>query len=350
MERSITLNGTQANWMSTGVAVRRGEIFDVRASGEIQFAWGGWGRNPDGCDHTGRSEAPARNWDSKEWGVHPAGSCVKNSLVLRVGNTLLQGGTYRAHSAPEDGEILVSCNDNHPQDNKGAWTVHLRTGLALYQQLLFVVQAPKLAPNLESQLRNLEKDIMGVTGRLLRPQFRIVHVPQPVSPAEFHDYGDKLRFIAFYSRAFHDHMVRQHRLDPRAFDGIIRLYDHPASHPTGFVGNTWKFWSDNKDFGYAQGNLPGYIAMPLQTNRPDALGLAVLHEYLHMLDHRFEEVGVPQFANPDDRWKNAIPPGDKADTSHGMYYMNMLRMLENRATPVPFGRLHGRFGKVLPAT
>ena len=59
MERDIVLNGTQGGWVRTGLAVRRGEIFDVQASGEIQFAWGGWGRGPDGTDHTGRSEAPA---------------------------------------------------------------------------------------------------------------------------------------------------------------------------------------------------------------------------------------------------------------------------------------------------
>ena len=351
MERDITLNGTQANWVGTGIAVRRGEIFDVRASGEIQFAWGGWGRTPDGVDHAGHgAESPARNWDSKEWGTHPAGNCVKNSLVLRVGNTVLQGGCYRAHSAPEDGEILVSNNDNHPQDNKGSWNVHLRTRLALHQRLLFIVQAPTLDPNIAVRLRHLEQDIAGATGGLVRPQFQLVHLPLPLTPNEFYDFGGQYRFIAFYSRALHDAMVRTPRIDPRTFDGIFRLYDHPSSMPTGFKGNTWAFWSDNPDFGFTKGLLPGYVGMPLQSSPIQSLGYTVLHEYLHLLDIRFGEMAVPQFANPDDRWKNAIPPGDKSDTTHGAYYMNMLKMLENRATPVPFGLLHGRFGRVLPAT
>lgn len=350
MERDIVLNGTQGGWVRTGLAVRRGEIFDVQASGEIQFAWGGWGRGPDGTDHTGRSEAPARNWDSPQWGAHPAGDCVKNSLVLRVGNTVLQGGGYRAHSAPEDGEVLVASNDNHPQDNGGAWKIHLRSGLALHQRLLFIVQAPALDPGITSRLRLLEQDIAGATGRLVRPQFTVIHVPQPVGANELQDYGGNLRFIAFYSRALHDLMTRQYRIDPRTFDAIFRLYEQPAGKPSGFMGNTWQFWSDNPDWGNAKGNLPGYTGMPLQNNPPQSQSGSVLHEYLHMLDHRFGEAGVPQFANPDDRFKNAIPPGDPNDKSHGAYYMNTLKMLENRATPVPFGRLHGRFGKVLPAT
>jgi hypothetical protein len=103
-------------WTRTGLQVRRGQLLQIAARGEIQLSNDDQDSASPGGAHSGRgaSGAPLRD--------HPAGA-----LVGRVGGTVfLVGDGARAVRMPADGELLLGVNDDHMPDNRGSYTVTVR--------------------------------------------------------------------------------------------------------------------------------------------------------------------------------------------------------------------------------
>jgi hypothetical protein len=121
----FTLSGQEYGWIDTGIEVAAGQRVEVTASGKISFAKGAFGQ-PEWWRCPGENtERPARNWDSPQYGKHPAGDETKNSLVFQIGGQTTQVGDGASFDAPAAGRILLTNNDNHCSDNQGSWTVHI---------------------------------------------------------------------------------------------------------------------------------------------------------------------------------------------------------------------------------
>lgn len=117
MSQDIVLKGTQQGWVSTGIRVNMGDEIHVTASGKIRFFAIGYERDPDGKDEHGKEEVAPNG--------HPAPGLVRNSLVFRIGDKLLQGGTNAKLIVLESGDLEMSNNDDYCRDNGGSWNIRV---------------------------------------------------------------------------------------------------------------------------------------------------------------------------------------------------------------------------------
>lgn len=140
------LPGNYQGWFDINYTAWKGETLTLTAGGQIGFAWGGWNRGPDGRDENGLVQSPARQWDDGH-GRHPAGDLVKNSLVVKIGDRVYQGGSNRQIYVEQAGRVMLSNNDNYAADNGGRWEGEIRmTKRSLTLRPLYLVPKDR-APN-----------------------------------------------------------------------------------------------------------------------------------------------------------------------------------------------------------
>lgn len=326
----ITVQGNTSGWTDTGIDVQQGQWIRITASGWIGFAFGGWHRNPDGVDQHGQGRETAN-------GHHPGPGLIKNSLIAHIGGHTLQAGSNMAIRAPASGRLHFIVNDDHRGDNGGSWQVNaepLAGPLTLHQNLLLVTQGAMAASS--SLIENGIRDFVGIVAahsdRAVRISVARQHIPEQVAASEMViPAAGSTHRIAGYGPVFSQWLQRM-GVDPAAFDGIFRLYEQPPQFPD-FGYWTWEFIS----------GLPkriGYTSMPVNIlqNEPDGAGGVLLHEYLHQLDGRFKDAGVPGFYDPDAKPDPAMSNFD--------YYTHTLRHYANSPLPPPYGLLNGVFGRL----
>ena len=106
----------QQPWTRTGLTVRRGEVLQFTAQGEVQLSDDDRDRASPRGAYSGRGAANAPLRDA------PAGA-----LIGRVGNTVfLVGEGSRSVRMPNAGELLLGVNDDHMPDNRGSFDVRVR--------------------------------------------------------------------------------------------------------------------------------------------------------------------------------------------------------------------------------
>ncbi len=328
----ITVQGNTSGWTDTGIHVRQGQWVRITASGWIGFAFGGWHRSPDGVDQNGQGRENAS-------GNHPGPNLVKNSLIAHIGGHTLQAGSNVAFRAPADGNIHLIANDDFRGDNGGSWQVEVNAGV-LKQRLLLVTQgtiAPALSTLIETGIARFASLVAGHSDGMVALQIeRGGHITEAVDPSDMVPPRDppdpaSSQRVAGFGPAFRKRLERR-GVHADNYDGLIRVYEHPA----GFPGSGYWTWS----FTPGLTRRISYSAIPIGAlaREPDGVDGVLLHEYLHQLDYRFEDAGIPGFYDPDG--KPAAPPM----TNHQFYEHVMRRQMNG--TPPPYGRLHGIFGKL----
>ncbi len=327
----FSIPGNSNGWIDTGIRVQAGQWIRINASGWIGFAFGGWHRSPDGVDQHGQGRETANSG-------HPGPGLIKNSLILHVGGHTLQAGSNVLLRAPAAGNLHVIANDDFRGDNGGAWQVTVDAG-PLRQRLLIVTQGSipaSIHTLIEAGLLRFAQLVRSHSDGAVEIDFERpahlseeVDVSELVAPRKPPDPASSQR-IAWYSAIFHDRLLRR-GIDPEHSDGLFRLYPHPA----GATGGYWT-WSHTNV-------LPpriAYTAMPVDglPREPDGTDGVLLHEYLHHLDMRFGDAGIPGFYDPDGK------PASSPMSNHQFYEYVMRRQTDG--SPPPWGRLHGLFGRL----
>lgn len=352
MLMQFKLDGKYQGWVNTGFVVRKGEWVHITAGGVISFAFGGWNRGPDGKDEHQQIEYPASKWDSNG-SYHPAGQYIKNSLVVRIGQQLVQCGRDAMFRSNYDGVIEVTNNDNQTHDNGGAWNLTIMHGM--FQKHLFVLQG---MPNQKFQ-ELVEKDVERFIGTVyqqtdgqltIKPTY--AYIPQAVVESEHEGYPPDLGYVARYDGILKGLLEKQGK-PVTNYHGTTRIYMAIPTRPrcgskNCFKGNTYISHLDYLDKN--QRSPPGVTVIPIEgsTNQPGLLanGLweTMVHEFQHMLSHRFDWVGIKNYGDPDN-WGGAGNPITAPNVID--YYYRMMKVLKD-LTPVPYYKLNGLFGDFTP--
>lgn len=322
---TFNIPGNSSGWINTGVQVQSGQWICITASGWIGFAVGGWHRSPDGLDQNGQGREHAN-------ANHPGPGLTKNSLIVHIGGHTLQAGSNMAFRAPAGGQIHFIANDEYRGDNGGSWQVNLDTGV-LRQSLLLATQGGLAqSPRIDAGIREFERLVAHHSDRSIKLDIRHEHIPAQIDVSELVTPPNPAQRVAGYSALFRNHLAKQ-GADPATFDGVIRMYEQPATHPR------YGYWTWPSVSG-----LPsriGYSTIPVNAlgSEPDGIEGVLLHEYLHQLDFRFRDAGIPDFYDPDGK------PHGSAMTNH-QFYEYIMRRQEHGGAPPPYGRLHGIFGNL----
>ncbi len=328
MAKTFTIAGNTNAWLNTGINVHPGQWVRITATGFIHFAAGGWPRSADGVDQSGNGRERAN-------ASHPGPGLTKNSLIAQVGGHTVQAGADMAFRAPAGGPVQLMVNDDYRNDNGGQWRVIVDlppAPLRLVQKLLVVTQGKGAASSLvENAIKDFAGHVHQYTGGTVQAAITRTHLGADVQPVEMAvpsaEHADR---VAGYNPMFQAQLIQQGH-NPAHFDGVFRLYDQPPSFPN------WGYWT-----WYQISGLPrriGYTTIPV-----DHFGLTfdagygvMMHEYLHQMDHRFDDAGVPGFYNPHDK-----PDG----MPNQKFYEHSLQHLPGGAPP-PFGLLHLVFGRLV---
>ena len=117
----VTVSATQT-YSDTGLALRAGESVTIRAAGRVRFISGGRGAaGPAGIAWGRACDAVAGASPRKSWPA-PGQRCW--SLIGRVGAGVpFEIGAAKTFTTPAAGVLFLGINDNHVDDNRGAWTV-----------------------------------------------------------------------------------------------------------------------------------------------------------------------------------------------------------------------------------
>lgn len=328
MANTFTLAGNTNQWLNTGINVQAGQWVRITAAGYINFAVGGWPRSADGVDPGGQGRERAN-------ANHPGPGLTKNSLIAHVGGRTVQAGADMAFRAPAGGPLQLMVNDDYRNDNGGQWTVTVdlpRAPLRLVQKLLMVTQRPGPPSALVTKaIEDFRGHVTQYTGGAVEAAITPVHLPVAVQPVEMAVPNQKLPDrVAGYHPVFQSQLIQQGR-NPADFDGIFRLYEQPQGFPN------WGYWTWYQISGTAR--RIGFTSIPVDHfgNTPDAGYGVLMHEYLHQMDHRFDDAGVPGFYNPDEK-PNGM--GNQA------YYEQSLRQMAGGVAP-PFGLLNRVFGRLV---
>lgn len=322
---TFNIPGNSSGWINTGVQVQSGQWIRITASGWIGFALGGWQRSPDGLDQNGQGREHAN-------ANHPGPGLTKNSLIVHIGGHTLQAGSNMAFRAPAGGQIHVIANDEHRGDNGGSWKVSVDAGI-LRQSLLLATQGGLAqSPLIDAGIREFERLVDHHSDHSIKLDIRRQHISTQIDLSELVTPTNPDQRVAGYSTLFRD-QLKTLGADPATFDGVIRMYEQPATH-TKYGYWTWP----------SVGGLPsriGYSTIPVNVLNGEADGVegVLLHEYLHQLDFRFRDAGVPDFYDPDGK------PHGSTMTNH-QFYEYIMRRQDHGGGPPPYGRLHGVFGSL----
>ena len=105
--------------VNTGIQVKKGDQLRVTSSGKVDFG-GSFGG-------VGAPKLDANGDCSKTPSDFPAPTLAKNSLIVKINETFLQGGTDRILNASTNGFVVLAANDGQPGDNSpnGGWNVRI---------------------------------------------------------------------------------------------------------------------------------------------------------------------------------------------------------------------------------
>jgi hypothetical protein len=107
---------SQQQWLPTGLMVNRGEIFIVRATGQITV--GGDGNPTASPAGTGKTD-----------GANPLPNLSTGALIGRIGDGQpFAIGTQTRIPASANGQLFLGVNDSHLEDNRGNFQVEVRQG------------------------------------------------------------------------------------------------------------------------------------------------------------------------------------------------------------------------------
>lgn len=329
---SFDIPGNTGDWINTGVQIRAGQWLHIQASGFISFAFGGsWPRSADGVDPNGQGREIAPD-------SHPGPRLIRNSLLVQIGGHTLQAGTNATLQAPADGTIFLLPNDDFRGDNGGSWHVDMQSG-ALRQRLLVARQGAlaKMREQLiDGGLERFRNLVAHHTSGQVLVETELLPLVEEVDPSELvapatkpNDGFDQL--VAGDTPAFRD-LLQRHGRDADGFDGVFRLYGQPAGY------TKWNYWTWPGMSGMRRPTSYTTIPVDRLDVEPDGVDGIVLHEYLHHMDFRFNDIGIPGFYSPDTK------PHDPLLSNH-QFYERIMRRETDGSLP-PYGRLHGTFGRL----
>jgi hypothetical protein len=102
---------SQQPWTPTGLSVRRGEMFSIRATGEISFG-------PGKASPVGSSETHPNN---------PLPNVATGALIGKIGNGApFVIGNQTQLIAPAAGQLFLGINDSFHGDNEGSYRVEIQ--------------------------------------------------------------------------------------------------------------------------------------------------------------------------------------------------------------------------------
>lgn len=346
--------GTSQGWQKTNVVVQPGERITVRAAGWIKFAArvpfsNGFPRNPDGADEHGAKEVAGPQW--------PAPNLVRNSLVLRVGNWVVQAGSSFSGVAPVGGVVELTNNDDQSGDNDGAWNVELSVARPrLHQQGLVLVQGAQAQRNLPFIQKHRDQFLSWM--QAFQPQIAV----ESCEVVPFRSSEPIPAFSSGHPHIYDPKMAPWLQkgtpgLDLSRYQFIFLVFDQGQGPQPGARGYTWGLWR--------------YSTIPYWLNPGDdaqnkLLGEVMLHEYIHQFDGFLADAGVPQAIDPDTlgTYRNFAPffappphsapiiPGETPPEVMLAFYKGLLNVMDTRTpaqpalfSPIPIQRLDGRFGK-----
>jgi hypothetical protein len=117
------------------------------------------------------------------------------------------------------------------------------------------------------------------SNKTLRVNFKRLTFDMTLDRSDYEVYGGN-QVAAKFSKKIRTAVTNRNVL-PEEWAGVILIY-RPTNAPGGsLINNTWKYLDDPTQ------TLPGFSSVLF--NGTDALSEVIVHEYLHQLDHRFEE-------------------------------------------------------------
>jgi hypothetical protein len=102
-------------WTDTGITVRQGDRLTFSSSGQIRVTDGTAPEAVATVDGAGALQAH---------GSYPVASAPAGALIGRIGNSAAFGiGSQTVLTMPASGRLFLGVNDDHFEDNSGAFTV-----------------------------------------------------------------------------------------------------------------------------------------------------------------------------------------------------------------------------------
>jgi hypothetical protein len=153
------------------------------------------------------------------------------------------------------------------------------------------------------------------SSQALRVKFTRLKMHITLDKTEYQSYGPPTAqsLAANFSQGIQD-LLRRQMVDSQQYAGWVMIY-RPVNAPTHLINNTWTY------LNYVEKTTPGFCSVPFDGGNTNALSKAIVHEYLHELDHRFKEASPADvflrfkqaniavgFMNPDDV---KAPPGQR---------------------------------------
>lgn len=343
-------SGKEYGFQGVDIWVNKNDWIRISASGWINTK-AGEAVDPNGADTTGKQ------YDAVDdvFGQHPSTKHKKYALLLKVGDFITAAGKDLMIQCPDEGRLELAMNDNFVSDNSGFWTVKISSGSVLTQKQLFVIQNPVYdVKKIKEAINYFCSEVFDGSGGLIKIEPTVLECTDPFDPTEFETFDSKNEYAPLY-RSQIITFLENNDIDPTQFHGIFRLYVNPVSAPspgitypapllTSYAGVTFSKDTAKKLPHYAiilleQSSLKPGVAAPLSN--------IILHEYLHIVDMRFGDISIANFANPDGLGENKIPyePLPNDEDKKRSYYRNMLRLMED-LTPPPYGKLDGTFGSL----
>ena len=233
---------------------------------------------------------------------------------------------------------------------------------SLRQKLLVITRFPAapqpgaLTPaertQLDGEVKRFIDFVSAQSGGALRLTATRVDTPGSVAAADYQIWPGSA--AAAYTQQV-DQAVRASGYAAENFDGLVMVY-RSGSQPAGsnVINNTWIYYDEK--LAAPQKRRPGFTSAPYLPG--NAVGDALIHEYLHQLDHQFQvDAGdADSFMNPDDMTK---PPGQALSQLTGAafavpmdYYKAMLRSYvgsDGKLHPVDYTKLAGKRGTLADA-
>lgn len=335
------LDGKTQGWLNTGIRIKVGQTIKIAATGKIGFASGGWNLGPDGKYDNGTFQFPAKNYDDN-WGNHPAGDFIKNSLVYKVGNFMIgQGGILTYSYNNFEDYLYVSNNDNYTADNAGGWNLEISTGMS--SKHLVIIQ--DLATD-EAKVVNDAKAFAstvfansGIGHLSVELDFAPIH--KPLRPSQYYHFAEG-PYVGMIDSILHQELKGMGK-DPLKYNSVFFIYKHDDSKYTRNFNDPKRGAITGNTFGSpimynGVNNLPVMMSSIPSVNTPGTriMWSTMVHEYLHQIDVQFNRIGQAGFANPDQMGANTIPGSPNVDA----YYANCLHLMENHTQP-PYHKLDG---------
>jgi hypothetical protein len=350
--KTFRLIGNIYDFQDADQYVYKGDFIMVRASGWITTR-AGEAAGPDGKTNKGET------FDAVDdvWGKHHTLQHKKYTLLIKVGDDIIASGKDVVIQSPVDGRLQFAINDNNTMDNSGFWAIQFECGARLRQRILFVNH------NVPDPAGQLSADMENCCATIERSSFDVLSIGRDIHMAASYtlqadDFIQHLNdqtkkpdgFTLHYNQRFMAYLNEQ-GYDLSDYQLIFRIYRHEPHLPPKPNISGRVFY---KIYGGGDALYP-YVSVILADNTSFynaaewPLADVLLHEYLHIIDEAFMSVGVPEFASPHSRDKNAILYNKTSTHIFDLnreYYKATLGLLEDGFTTPPYARLSGIFGSL----